>query len=330
MRARARRRSGSTWSAFRTELALRSSTTRQFPQAVRRSVLDGAAPPDMALARELLARQPGRPRCPCSPPVPPRPRAHATIRTCATAPSHRCSLSLPRTVKVAAPSHRSERGVRPRSPATCCSARSATQLYVPAIAAALPEAIDAAARGEFAGLVVGLNATFTRAQVEQARDPACISRSSVPRTCRACRRERRPAGRGFRQATSPASTSGCARAGRAATCRRRSTRCRREQGRRCWLLSGGLDPGDAAAPRRACRARARALWRATSSSPNAGHGVLGVGCVRDVVYRFIDDAPRPAMRSHVDTGCAANVPRPPAFRPVGSDAPGGPPSWVAR
>jgi hypothetical protein len=48
---------------------------------------------------------------------------------------------------------------------------------------------------------------------------------------------------------------------------------------------------------------------------NAGHGVLGIGCVRDVVFRFIDASEdRDALG--VDAGCAANVPRPPGFRPV--------------
>jgi hypothetical protein len=52
---------------------------------------------------------------------------------------------------------------------------------------------------------------------------------------------------------------------------------------------------------------------------NAGHGVLAIGCLRDVVYRFIDAVDdRDALS--VDAGCAAGVPRPPAFRPVGADA----------
>jgi hypothetical protein len=57
--------------------------------------------------------------------------------------------------------------------------------------------------------------------------------------------------------------------------------------------------------------------------------VLGIGCVRDVLYRFIDaESDRDALA--VDAGCVADVPRPPAFRPVGADAASGAPSWVAR
>ncbi len=51
---------------------------------------------------------------------------------------------------------------------------------------------------------------------------------------------------------------------------------------------------------------------------NAGHGVLAIGCMRDVVFRFIDAASdRDALA--VDAACAANVPRPPAFRPLGAE-----------
>jgi len=49
--------------------------------------------------------------------------------------------------------------------------------------------------------------------------------------------------------------------------------------------------------------------------PQAGHGVMAIGCLRDAVFRFIDvDGDDEALK--VDTGCAANLPRPPAFRPV--------------
>jgi len=94
------------------------------------------------------------------------------------------------------------------------------------------------------------------------------------------------------------------------------------------VLSGGLDP--ATPPRHGERvARALGPMARHVVVANAGHGVLGVGCVRDVVYRFIDAASdRDALA--VDAGCAANVPRPPAFRPVGADTAASAPSWVVR
>ena len=84
------------------------------------------------------------------------------------------------------------------------------------------------------------------------------------------------------------------------------------------LLSGGIDP--ATPPRHGERvARALGPMARHVVVANAGHGVLGIGCLRDVVYRFIDAVDdRDALT--VDAGCAAGVPRPPAFRPVGSEA----------
>ena len=96
-------------------------------------------------AGELLARQPGGVRRARSPPAPPSRRARATIPTCTRA-SRRCSQSLPRTVKAAHPlSGRAEEFVLTRD-MLLGAVRSA--LYAPALAAALPEAIDAASRGD--------------------------------------------------------------------------------------------------------------------------------------------------------------------------------------
>jgi hypothetical protein len=46
--------------------------------------------------------------------------------------------------------------------------------------------------------------------------------------------------------------------------------------------------------------------------PNAGHGVMGLGCMRDVLYRFIDAA-TDAAALQVDADCAQAMPRPGAF-----------------
>ena len=49
--------------------------------------------------------------------------------------------------------------------------------------------------------------------------------------------------------------------------------------------------------------------------PQAGHGVLGLACLRDAVFRFIDaEGDDEALR--VDADCARALPRPPAFIPV--------------
>jgi len=50
-------------------------------------------------------------------------------------------------------------------------------------------------------------------------------------------------------------------------------------------------------------------------APNAGHGLIGIGCVRDVVFRFID-AMDDAAALTIDASCVTDIPRPPAFEPV--------------
>ena len=80
------------------------------------------------------------------------------------------------------------------------------------------------------------------------------------------------------------------------------------------LLSGGLDP--ATPPRHAARV-AQALGPLAQHVvvPNAGHGVMNIGCMRDVIYRFIDAVgDRDAVA--VDASCVKAIPRPPAFQPL--------------
>ena len=84
------------------------------------------------------------------------------------------------------------------------------------------------------------------------------------------------------------------------------------------VLSGGADPvtpprhGERVA--KALGAKARHVIVA-----QAGHGVIPLPCMRDVVFRFID-APDDLAALKVDAACVAAVPRPSVFVPVGSDA----------
>jgi pimeloyl-ACP methyl ester carboxylesterase len=80
------------------------------------------------------------------------------------------------------------------------------------------------------------------------------------------------------------------------------------------LLSGGLDP--ATPPRHGARI-AQALGPAARHVvvANAGHSVLGVGCARDVLFRFID-ATDDKDATAVDASCLTAIPRPGVFRPI--------------
>ena len=279
---------------------------RQFPQAVRRSVIDGVAPPDMALPASFSFDN--------------QAAFDALLVACATEPA--CARdhpdlqrrfaallqSLPRPVKAAHPlSGRAEEFVLTRD-MLLGAVRSA--LYVPALAAALPEAIDTASRGEFAGLV-GLNATFASRKATRLATGMHLSvvcAEDVPRL--RANGDKPGADFGLEYARFyerlcsawprgevPAAFYGLAAAAAPVL-----------------ALSGGIDP--ATPPRHGERVvRALGPMARHVVVANAGHGVLGIGCVRDVVFRFIDASEdRDALA--VDAGCASAVPRPPAFRPV--------------
>ena len=279
---------------------------RQFPRAVRRSVLDGVAPPDMALPASfaldnqtaldaLLAACAAEAACA---------RDHRDLR----ARFEALLASLPRTVKAAHPlTGRPEQFVVRRD-MLLGAVRSA--LYVPQIAAALPSAIDAALAGDFAGLI-GLNATFAARKSSRlaiGMHLSVICAEDVPRLAANADRPGADFGTAFagfyermcatwpRGDVPPAFFSIPASAAPV------------------LALSGGLDP---ATPPRHGERVVRALGPLARHVvvANAGHGVLGIGCVRDVVFRFIDASEdRDALA--VDAACAAAVPRPPAFRPI--------------
>ena len=281
---------------------------RQFPARVRRSVIDGIAPPDMVLPASfaidgqaafeaMLAACEAEPACKAR---------HPTLRADWAALLQR----LPQTVRVADPlTGRPETLVLTRD-VLLGAVRG--PLYSPVLASALPVALAAAARGEFAGLVglagalgsqrrgaVALGMHFSvicaedmpllerGAAAVSATDNGDASLSLYRRVCADWPRGAVPA------AFYSVPTSAVP----------------------VLLLSGGLDP--ATPPRHGERvARSLGALARHVVVPNAGHGVVGLGCMRDGVYRFIDEADdRDALA--VEVGCATGVPRPPAFQPVG-------------
>ncbi len=84
------------------------------------------------------------------------------------------------------------------------------------------------------------------------------------------------------------------------------------------LMSGGADP---ATPPRHGERVAQALGAGHPDRvqhlvvKQAGHGVTAVGCVRDLMFRFID-AKTDAAALPQDAACATRIPRPVAFQPV--------------
>ena len=288
---------------------------RQFPSRVRRVVLDGVAPPDMmlpvsmgrdveaALAR-LFADCEQEPACSTR---------HPRLRM------HWQELlgGAPRRASVVDPLDGQTTEVSIDADLLATAVRG--PLYAPGLAAALPFAIDEAAAGRYSALVglagaLGGGARgvrlfegmhFSVVCAEDAPDPSASPTSGLGAVyqrpyaalCRDWPRGRVPPA--FRDLpTSPVPV---------------------------LAFSGTLDP--VTPPRHGERVVKALGPRARHVVvPNAGHGVMAIGCTREVMHRFID-AEDEAQALAVDAGCLARLPRPPAFEPP---RPAPPPSGAAR
>ncbi len=279
---------------------------RQFPNRVRRSVIDGVAPPDMALPASfstdgqaafdaMLAACERESACAS---------AHPTLRADWAA----LLKSLPRRVTAAHPlTGQTETFMLTRE---MVLGAMRGPLYAPSLAAALPQVIGEAARDRFEPLV-GINSLFAARRgmapamgmhfsVVCAEDVPRLAQSAdaaggdfgtdfaklYQRVCAAWPRGEVPAD--FYRVLPSASP--------------------------VLVLSGGVDP---VTPPRHGERVAQALGPNALHVvvPNAGHGVMSLGCMRDVVFRFIDAADEHDALA-VDATCAKNIPRPPAFAPL--------------
>lgn len=284
---------------------------RLYPQAVRRSVLDAVAPPDMALPASMSTDAQAawdawlsfcEHDAACH-------AAHPQLRRDWAA----LLKSLPRTVTVADPRSGAPQRLRVTRETVLAALRGA--LYAPVVAAALPAAISAAVapNGRFDGLL-GLGAMLRgRAELEPAlgmhfsvvcaEDMAAPPRPNLP-------------GADFGTAGSTLYQRVCARWPRGAV---PAAFYRVPPSPTPTLLfSGGLDP--ATPPRHGARV-ATALGAAAQHVvvANAGHGVLGIGCARDVVFRFIDAVDDHAATG-IDASCLNSIPHPLAFQPFSQPA----------
>jgi pimeloyl-ACP methyl ester carboxylesterase len=191
-------------------------------------------------------------------------------------------------------------------------------LYVPALAAALPHAVSEAAQGRFTPLV-GLTLALGGGGPQRRDHPlqlaagmhfSVICAEDGPRMEVAADKPGADFGAGFadlyqrvcadwpRGAVPPEFY----RVGPSAS--------------PVLVTSGGADP---VTPPRHGERVAKALGPKARHVvvPQAGHGVIAIGCMRDVVFRFIDAVDDAAVAA-VEAGCAAAIPRPPAYRPVQS------------
>ncbi|MCE2656853.1 MAG: alpha/beta hydrolase [Rubrivivax sp.] len=273
---------------------------RQFPERVRRTVLDGVAPPDMVLPQSfgqdtqtalktLFAACDADAMC-AARYGPLRPKWDGLL------------ASLPRTVILTHPLTAVQETVTLTPDMLTSWVR--LPLYVPSLTAALPQALHEASQGRFApllGLASSLGGGRSRAtRLAMGQHFSVVCAEDVPRMA--------PGGSGF----SDLYRRACADWPRATipdafyTVPPAKTPV--------LVFSGGADP--ATPPRHGERVTqalgAQARHRVV---PGAGHGVMSLPCLRDAVHRFID-ADDPAAALATDLSCAQQVPRATIFQPV--------------
>jgi len=279
---------------------------RLFPGATRRAVLDGVAPADMVL--------------PASFSIDNQAALDGLFDWCASDTACRSRHpalkaqwlalldSLPREVTLMHPYTGQAESLRLTRESVLGMVR--TPLYVPALAAALPQAIAEAAQGRFTPLV-GLASALSgpgRPGLYSGMHFSVVCSEDLPRLSLAPE----PDGAQFGQAFARVYQQVCADWPRGTIAPAFYSTPPAPSA--TWLLSGGDDP--ATPPRHAARlALALGPKARHTVVPHGGHGVMALPCLRDAVQRFID-APSDADALGVKDDCAAAVPRPRVFVPL--------------
>jgi pimeloyl-ACP methyl ester carboxylesterase len=278
---------------------------RQFPGKVRRTVIDGVAPPDMVLPASFSAdTQAALHRL-----FDAHGKSHPQLR----ADWQQLLASLPRPVTVAHPlTGQPERFTVDRQ---LLLRAVRPPLYQPTLAAALPAAIQAATHeGRFEGLF-GLTSAFGSAKemrLAMGMHFSVICAEDLPRLADATDKP----GADFQRMDAEMYGRVCKTWPRGAV-PADFYRVPAAPGP-VLVMSGGADP---ATPPRHGERVAQALGAGHPERvqhlvvPEAGHGVTAVGCVRDLLFRFID-AQTDAAALPQDGSCATRIPRPPAFQPI--------------
>ena len=277
---------------------------RQYPERVRTAVLDGVAPPDMALPVSFALD------------------AEAALKSLADACARdeRCRTRYPDfDQRVSALLKRAESGIDIRIPHPLTGATESFRLdrkmlasllraplYVPQLSSVLPYALAEAGRGDFTALVA-LSAAISGGVSENfavGMHFAVICAEDVPRMdAAAAAQVVRDA---LRLRVSPICIGRRAASCRRARCRPSFIRCRRRKVP-VLIFSGGLDP---ATPPRHGESVAQRLGNAKHVvAPNLGHGISAQGCAPMLVSRFVRDA----SFERIDGDCLARIPAPSFF-----------------
>jgi pimeloyl-ACP methyl ester carboxylesterase len=282
---------------------------RQFPARVRRAVIDGVTPPDMVLPAAsstdnqaaldaMFAACESDQACAVREPRL-RERWHALL------------LSLPRTIELRHPLTDHAESLRLTRDVLLGMVRG--PLYVPAFTAALPAAIGQATRGRLdalAGLAQALGGR-RGSQIAAGMHFSVVCAEDVPRLAQATDRP----GSDFGEAFGSLYREVCSRWPRGEV--PAAFYSLTPAAAATLVLSGGIDPvtpprhGERVAEALGAKARHVVV-------PNAGHGVMALGCMRDVLYRFVDAASDDEALK-VDAACVTGIPRPPMFALPGAE-----------
>ena len=288
---------------------------RQFPAQLRRVIIDGVAPPDMKLPATLGTD------------------AQAALSTWLTAceqdadcngrhPGLRARFatllaSLPKEISVTHPhSGQLERlTLRPDDVLGLVHG----PLYAPWLASAVPLALAQASEGRFEALF-GLGSSLgsgDSTRLALGMHFAVICSEDVPAEAQASAQPTAPTDAGQPAADRFARRYAqiCAHVPRASV--PAAFFFLPKAPAATLVFSGGLDP---VTPPRHGQRVAQALGDRARHVvvPNAGHGVLPLPCIPDVVHRFIEaDDDRAALA--IDAGCASGVPRPTPYRGIVAD-----------
>ena len=300
------------WNVVGTSYGTRAGLEmlRQHPERIRRLVLDSVAPPDMALPASFSTDSQAALDAMFS--------ACEKEAACAATYPHLRSQwqallkGLPRQMTVRNP----RTGSDERAELTRGDVLKAVRapLYVPALASALPAAIAAASEGRFEGLLAlsGVLASGKGGELATGMHFSVVCAEDVPLLDAAATAARNPPGSDFEQSGAEFYRAVCKNWPRGTL--PADFYQIKPATLPVLLLSGGADP--ATPPRHGERA-AKALGPLALHLvvPNAGHGVLSLPCMHDVLYRFIDAA-EDADALKVTASCASSIPRPLAFLPI--------------
>lgn len=278
---------------------------RQFGPSVRRSVIDGVAPPDMVLPASVSADN--------------QAALNALLLACEAEaacarnyPSLRSDwatllASLPREVALTNPLGGDAQRVLLTRESLLDAVRG--PLYAPALAAALPYAVQQAARGRFEALL-GLSAVLSErghTRLAEGMHFSVVCAEDAPRLAKA------PApGADFGLAFAQRYVQACSFWPRGEV--PEAFYSVSASAAPVLVLSGGLDP---VTPPHHGERVSKALGPNAKHVivANAGHGVMGLGCMHEVLFRFVN-ATEDAAALSLDANCATGIPRPPAFVPV--------------